>query len=355
MASVHTVTGELDTEEMGITLPHEHLLVDISVWADVEGERKTMTQRQRADAEVDLENLWWMGTGRAFGSESRDNWRLDDPERAVEEVNRYAYAGGQTLVDVTPMSPVIGRDPQEVRKIAHRTGLNVVAGTGHYVGHAHPDGVDDQSAEDLAAEMTADITEGMDETDVRAGIIGEIGTSHGYLEHENERKSIRAAAITQQETGAAITLHPPFFYQEAHDVLDDLEDAGADLDDVIVGHMDCSLRLDGAFDYYKSIADRGAYLEFDTFGRTGYHATFDTSYPLDADRIEMIRRLFDAGYEDQVVISQDICKKIHLISYGGIGYDYILRDIVPRLRRREFTQSEIDRLIVGNPRSAVTY
>lgn len=355
MALVTTVTGELERDELGITLPHEHLIVDISVWAEIEGERQTMTQRKRADADVRLDNLWWMGTDRAFGSESRDNWKLDDPERAVEEVNRYVYAGGQTLVDVTPMSPVIARDPLEVRKIAHRTGLNVIAGTGHYVRQAHPDRVDDQTAEDLAKEMISDITDGMEGTDVQAGIIGEIGTSHGYLDHENERKSIRGGAIAQQETGAAITLHPPFFYQEAHDVLDDLADAGADLDNVIVGHTDCSLRLDGAFEYYKSLADRGVYLEFDTFGRTGYHATFDTSYPLDTDRIAMIRRLFDAGYGEQIVVSQDICKKIHLTSYGGIGYDYILRDIVPRLHRRGFTKSEITQLLVENPSTAVTH
>lgn len=354
MGTVTTVTGEIDAAELGITLPHEHLLIDISMWAEEEGSRKSLTHRSRANAEVTLEDLWWMGTDRAFDSESRANWQLDDPDVAVEEVSRFAQSGGQTLVDVTPMSYEVGRDPTRLREIAHRTNMNIVAGTGHYVRHVHPDRIDQQSPQEIADEMIADLDEGMDGTGVRAGIIGEIGTSHGFLDHENEVKSVNAAAIAQNETGRPITLHPPFFYQEAHDVLDVLADAGADLENMIVGHLDCSLRLPGAFDYYKSIAEKGVFVQFDTFGRMGYHATFDKSYPLDADRIRMIRRLFDAGYGDQILVSQDICKKIHLTRYGGIGYDYLLRDIVPRLRRREFSADEIDRLLVENPKTALS-
>lgn len=351
MATVTTVTGERAVSDLGYTLPHEHLLVDISVWAEEEGSRDTMTRRKRADADVSLETLWWMGTDRAFGSEARDNWRLDDVETAVEEARRFADAGGGTIVDVTPMSPALARDPERMRDIARRTGLNVVAGTGHYVRGAHPDTVDDQNVNDIADEMVSDLTEGMNGTNVRAGVIGEVGAVHGFRDHENEVKCFRAAARAQRETGAPITVHPPFFYQEGHDVLDVLEDAGADLENVVLGHLDVSLRLDGAVEYYESLADRGVYVQFDTFGRTGYHATFDESYPLDADRIRALRTLFDDGYGDQLLVSQDVCKKIHLTAYGGIGYDYILRDIVPRLERRGFSDDEIGRLLVENPRA----
>lgn len=348
-----TVTGEVPAEQLGVTLPHEHLLVDISVWADEEGARRSITQRKRAEAEVTLENRWWMRTDRAFDSASRKNWRLDERDLAVKEANRFVHAGGTTLVDVTPMSKGLGRDPVALREIAHETGLNVVAGTGHYVRHAHPPKVERQSAEDIAEDIVSDLTEGMVGTDIRAGIIGEIGTSHGFTDNQNERKSVRAAALAQQETDVPITIHPPFFYKEAHDVLDVLQDAGADLENVIVGHLDCALRLEGAYDYYRSIADRGAFVQFDTFGRTGYHAAFDQSYPLDADRIDMIRRLFDTSCESQILVSQDVCKKIHLTQYGGIGYDYILRDIVPRFRRSGFSDEDIGRLLVRNPKRAL--
>lgn len=354
MDTVTTVTGERPADELGYTLPHEHLLVDISLWAEEEGSRDTMTRRQRASDDVSLESLWWMRTDRAFESEARDNWRLDDFKTAIDEARRFRDAGGGTIVDVTPMSPDLARDPERMRDISIRTGLNVVAGTGHYVRSAHPDRITDQSVEEIASEMISDLTDGMNDTNVRAGVIGEIGATHGFLDHENEVKCFRAAARTQQETGAPITVHPPFFYQEAHDVLDVLEDAGADLNNVVVGHLDVSMRLDGATEYYRSLADRGVYVQFDTFGRMGYHATFDKSYPLDADRIRELRTLFDSGFGDRLLISQDICKKTHLTAYGGIGYDYILRDILPRLERHEFTEAEIERLLVENPKAALT-
>jgi phosphotriesterase-related protein len=353
MATVQTVTGPVDGDDLGYTLPHEHLFVDLSTWADEEGARDTMTRRKRASAEVSLETLWWQGTDRAFGSEARDNWRLDGSETALDEARRFARAGGGTIVDVTPMSPALGRDPERMRDVARETGLNVVAGTGHYVRHAHPESVGVQSVGDIAAEMVADLTDGIGTSGVRAGVIGEIGATHGFLEHESEVKCFRAAAEAQRETGVPITVHPPFFYQEGHDILDILADAGADLSNVILGHLDVSMRLQGSSEYYRSLADRGAYVQFDTFGRIGYHATFDESYPLDADRIAEIRSLFDDGYGDSVLVSQDICKKTHLTRYGGIGYDYILRDIFPRLERRGFTGDEIRRLLVDNPRAAL--
>lgn len=354
MPTVTTVTGEKDASELGYTLPHEHLFVDISLWAEEEGSRETVTTRQRASANVSLETLWWMGTDRAFDSEARDNWRLNDFETAVDEVRRFVNAGGGTIVDVTPMSPTLARDPKRMRSISKRTGLNVIAGTGHYVRGAHPESITTQSVDEIAAEMVGDLTDGMDDTNIKAGVIGEIGATHGFLDHENEVKCFRAAARAQLETGALITVHPPFFYQEGHDVLDVLEDAGADLNNVILGHLDVSNRLDGATEYYESLADRGAYIQFDTFGRVGYHATFDKSYPLDAARIHELRILFDDGYGDKLLVSQDVCKKIHLTKYGGIGYDYLLRDIVPRLDRRGFTDSEIEQLFVDNPKTALT-
>ncbi|MFB6299187.1 MAG: hypothetical protein ABEH65_02900 [Halobacteriales archaeon] len=75
---------------------------------------------------------------------------------------------------------------------------------------------------------------------------------------------------------------------------------------------------------------------------------------LDEDRILELRRLFDAGYGKQLLALMDICHKVHLTQYGGVGYDYLLRDFVPLLERREFDDPEIERLQVDNPRTALT-
>jgi len=355
MAIARTVTGDIDPEAVGVTLPHEHFLIDLRTYADGEEFARTATQREKLDAEVSMETLWWMQYGRKPEWRCRDRWRLTEFDAAVEEAKRFVAAGGDTVVDVTPMSPAVGRDPEALARLSRRTGLNVVAGTGHYVEQAHPDGVAEQSAEEIAGEIVAEVTEGVRDTGIRAGIIGEIGATEGFLDRENEIKSVRAAAIAQAETGAPVTLHPPVFGREAHDVLDVLEEAGADLENAIVGHLDASLRTDGAPEYYRSIADRGAYVEFDLFGRMGYAGEAGRAFPLDEDRILELRSLFDDGYGDSVLASMDICHKVHLTRYGGVGYDYLQRDIEPRLREHGFDDAERRRLFVENPTAAISF
>jgi phosphotriesterase-related protein len=355
MAIARTVTGDVDPDELGVTLPHEHFLIDLRTYAEGEESAKTVVQRQKFDSEVTMENLWWMQYGRKPDWRSRDRYLLDDVDAAVEEAERFVAEGGGTVVDVTPMTPAVGRDPEALVHIARRTGLNVVAGTGHYIEQTHPDVVDEQSAEEIAAEIVTEVTEGIDGTGIRAGVIGEIGATEGVAERENELKSFRAAATAQAETGAPITVHPPVFSQEAHDVLDVLEGAGADLDNVIIGHLDATLRFDGAAEYYRSIADRGAYVEFDTIGRMGYAGERGLAFPVDEDRILELRSLFDDGYGDSVLVSMDICHKVHLTRYGGVGYDYLQRDVEPRLREHGFDDDELRRLFVENPAEALSF
>jgi phosphotriesterase-related protein len=349
------VTGPVPAEDLGITLPHEHLIVDTSTWvASGPDADLSAIQRKKLHQAVSSENLWWVSTyGRQWEWNCLDNRRLDDVDTAIEEVTRFVAEGGATIVDVTPMSSGLGRDPVVLRRIANQTGLTVVAGTGHYVRAEHPPRVESQSAEEIAAEMVEEVDSGIGETTIRAGVIGEIGASHPFDEHPNEQKVFRAAALAQRQTGAPITVHPPVMHQEGHEVLDVLEDAGADLENVILGHLDGALETTDVSDYYDSIAKRGVYLEFDTFGRIGYVAAADQCFPLDESRIRELRRLMDAGHGEQLLISHDICKKNQLTTYAGFGYDYILRDIVPRMRRRGFTEDELQTVLERNPASAL--
>lgn len=354
MGTVITVTGERSASDLGVTLPHEHLFIDTSVWVP-QGPELSAVQRKKLHEPVSQENLWWLAAyGRRPDWNCLDNRRLDDIETAKAEAARFRNEGGATIVDVTPMSPGLGRDPRAMREVALHTGLTVVAGTGHYVRHAHPPDMDDLTAEDIAAEMVSDVLDGIDDTSIRAGVLGEVGATHGFRDHENEVKAFRAAALAQQETGAVITVHPPVHHMEGHDVLDVLEEAGADPANVIIGHLDGAMELEGASAYYDSLADRGAYLEFDTFGRVGYLAGQDACFPLDETRILELKRLFDAGYGEQLLVAHDICKKNQLTRYAGHGYDYILRDIVPRLRRRGFSDGDVEQLLVANPARALS-
>lgn len=355
MGTVTTVSGEISPGELGYTLTHEHLLLDMTAWIDDDTARPVLEEARLTDP-VTFENLWEVRE-RPY---TYDNCRLDDVETAIEEVQRFQEYGGDTIVDVTSIG--LHRDPEGLRRIARRTGVNVVAGTGHYVSASHPPDIDGKSAEDIADGIISDLNEGIGGTDVRAGIIGEVGASKGFMSNSNEKKTFRGAAIAQAQTGVPITVHPPYNYEEAHDVLDVLEDAGADLENVVIGHLSDTIRNEESFEYHRSIGERGAYLAFDDFGMIGHRSTSNDLYddvenvgPLDEDRINRVVDLYKAGFADQLLLSQDMCRKTHLTVYGGNGYGHLLRNVTPRLQRpsphREaLSREDIDRLMIENPR-----
>ena len=126
----------------------------------------------------------------------------------------FRAAGGRTIVDTTTRG--IGRDPAAIARISRRTGLNVVIGSGYYVGASHPDGMDAMSEDEIADEIAADVTTG--QGGVRAGVIGELGCSWPLW--ENERKVLRAGAQAQVETGASIIIHPGRSEDAPFEILD---------------------------------------------------------------------------------------------------------------------------------------
>ena len=84
-----------------------------------------------------------------------------------------------------------------------------------------------------------------------------------------------------------------------------------------------------------SIAASGCYLEWDLFGNEGsYYPLADLDMPSDAQRLDLIKGVVDAGYADKIVIAQDICTNHRLVRYGGHGYGHILENVVPAMRRK---------------------
>ena len=218
-------------------------------------------------------------------------------------------------------------------------------GAGFYVEAVHPEDMDERSVEDLAREIVGDIVEGVEGSGVRAGIIGEIGCTWPLA--PNERKSLSAAAIAQRETGAAMLVHPGRHPDAPLEILELLASGGADISRVIMGHLD---RTVFEFDALQSIAASGCYLEWDLFGNEGsYYPLAEIDMPSDAQRLDFIERVADAGYSDRVVIGQDIATKHRLVSYGGHGYGHILENIVPKMRRKGFSEDAIRAITVGNP------
>lgn len=346
---VMTVLGPIPASELGTTITHEHLLIDMTCYWQRPAEASL---RAFVDAPVEIQILGMIKRNPLL---NRDNCLLTDLDLGIEEITEFRKLGGDTIVDVT--LPDIGRDPVALQIASRLSGLHIVAGCGHYVHLAHPPSLADEPVESIAERLVEEITEGIGTTGVRPGVIGEIGTSEPV--RPTEEKVLRAAARAQQATGVAITLHlhPPS--RTGHEVFDVLEREGADLTRVVAGHLDISighldLSLDEAVAYHRSLADRGCWIEYDTCGNDAYFAGSRYGAPFwcpsDRERAAAIAKLFAAGYGDRILLSQDVCHKYHLVRYGGFGYGHILRNFVHNLRDAGLGNQEIRRLLVENPR-----
>ncbi|HYK95194.1 MAG TPA: aryldialkylphosphatase [Candidatus Dormibacteraeota bacterium] len=330
-----TVLGPIAPEELGTTLSHEHLLFDLrALWEQPPPERAWI-----ADTEPTLENRAEIVRDLYY---SRPTLFLDDPAIAIEEASRFRDAGGSSIVDLTTIGLV--PDPEALVSISEATGLNVVAGAGYYRAKTLPADDLDLSVEALADQLEGWVREGMDGTDVRAGLLGELGTASPI--HPFEERQLRAAALVQRSTGVAINVHPQLHEHEHLHILDILEDAGADLGKVALSHCDQLIEPD----WHARIAERGVFLSFDTFGAEFTYESDGSREPLDVERIDCLRRLLDAGRAAQLLVSHDICSRLQLHRLGGVGYDHILRIVVPALRDAGAAAPDIDRMLVDNPR-----
>lgn len=297
---IRTVLGDLAPDQLGATYTHEHLST-----------RPAERLRDGGDMVLDREDL------------------------AVEELERFAGAGGGAIVELT--APELGRNPAALRRLSEQSGVHIVATTGH-ICESYWAGVldiDGRSEATLIREMVHDLTVGMDGTDIRAGII-KCGSSHDEITAA-EARVIRAAARAQQETGAPITTHTTAG-TVAEQQLQILSDAGADLSHVCLGHLD--RRLD--WDVHVELARAGVYLGYDCFSKDWYEP--------DGKRVEFVLRFIEQGHGDQLLVASDLARRSYLTAWGGgPGFTHILWRIVPWLRREGATEPQLTDLLVTNP------
>ena len=342
---VQTVLGPVDGDELGLTLPHEHLLLDLSVRFQLLDE--SMSTRIMSQKPVSFEIIGWL---RFHLFENRDNLMLDDEERAIKEASLYKRAGGKTIVDVTNWG--IGRDPHALTRISRATGLNIVMGTGYYtVDSGCTAELRAKTEDEIVDDIVRDVTEGTD--GIRPGIIGEIGADSWPLDPD-EVKSLRATARAQRATGASVNIHPGRLEESPLQILQILDKAGADLSRVVISHQD---RTAYSFESMQQMAKTGCYLEFDCFGLEGYYprryGVFDI--PNDAGRVNYIIRLIDQGHLNQILISTDMSMKAKLVSYGGPGYAHIPDNVIPWMRAKGMSEEIINTITVENPKRMLTF
>lgn len=351
---VRTVLGDIDAAELGITMTHEHCLVDLRNWFIEPTEAS-----RRADMDKPIEMSMLGELRRRQMSTTRTNLLLSDEKVAIDELNHYVGLGGGSIVDASCIG--IGRDPVALQRISRSTGLNIVMGTGFYVEGAHPDLVKTSSIDELAQIMISDIETGFGPHRVKAGVIGEVGISG--IEKGNgtrktsaitpdEEKSLRASARAALATGVAVSVHtdvrPP---RAAPIAVDILEDEGLPVNRMIIGHLDQVHDLD----YTMSVAKRGAFIQYDAWGREYYREEWGYGIVMGQDiwRAEFVKELVDAGYGKQLLFAQDVCFKTDLRTYGGYGYAHILKSVVPLLEAKGVSPEAIATILTENPARAL--
>ena len=335
---VMTVKGLLPASALGVTLPHEHILNDCRCWWN----RPTEPERQHlANGKVEMGII---GELRMDPFVNLHNCALDDEDLAIQELLQFARAGGQSVVD--PTCRGIGRNPDALLRISHATNLNIIMGAGYYLQTSHPPQVKNMSINAIADQIVEEALVGVDGSGLKIGLIGEIGVSGDFT--ADEEKSLRGAARAQHRTQLPLMVHLPAWYRHAHRVLDIVEEEGGNAKHTILCHMNPS---GNDFDYQRSLARRGAFIEYDMLGMDYWYADQQVQCPSEEDNARAIAGLIDAGFGDQLLLSQDVFLKMMLTHYGGFGYAYVLKHFIPRLRRHGVSENNIHAMLVGNPRS----
>ena len=302
---VVTVRGPIAPSAMGVTLSHDHILMD-----------------------------GWI----VFRSYSVI---MDDEDTAIAELRLYAEAGGGTVCD--PTSIGIGRNPAALRRISEASGVHVVMGGGWYREGAYPADLDRRSTDDLADQLVRELTIGVDGTGIRNGFIGEIGTERGAISPLEERV-FRAAARAHRRTGCPILTHTTHFGELALEQLALLGEEGVPAERVIVSHL--GDRRDQR--PLLAVAATGAWLSVDNLGFVAGYA------PLDV-RADNIVRLWQEGYGSRVLLANDICESGQLVANGGPGYANVMERVWPLLAERGLTAEQFRAMTVDNPARAYAY
>jgi phosphotriesterase-related protein len=301
---VQTVLGPVAPEDLGYTLMHEHLSSNLVL-------------------------------------EYRGNGLLNDPSLVADELGYYAGLGGATVVDCTSVG--LGRNPRHLAQIAEASGVQVVMGSGFYRDPYHdPRLMNENSVSELADMIVRDLTHGVDGTEIRSGIIGEVGCDKWFASAFEER-AFRAAGRAHLRTGVPITTHAAR-WPVGRVQLDILEQEGVDPAHVIIGHSDW--QVDGE-KYHLDLARAGAYVQFDTLAHAMGRRDFERT-------ASYVVNLIDHGYLDRILLSHDICLRNQFQAFGGPGFTLILEAFTKTLYDHGVEPVAFQAMMVENPRRALT-
>lgn len=331
---INTVLGPLPIDSLGITSPHEHIFIDMRGCVDIKGDEPksfydTFTAENRAEV--------WQDPYAIL-----DNALQSELEDAIYEMEYFKEWGGETIIDCT--LDEIGRDVKKLKEVASRTGVNIIVGCGHYYDKAHFSYVKDATVDTLVREMYRDLTVGIQGTDIKAGIIGEIGTSAVIT--DSEKKVLKAAGVVGSQTGSAIHVHTDLYTENGYEVVKILKSEGVRPEKICIDHVDVWLRPD----YIRGLLNLGVFVEFDNFGKE-FYVSEKRRFAYDLERIDVLKNLIDEGFGDRILISNDICLKSMWKKYGGLGYAHILRTVKEMALQKGIDENAYNNLLTENVKS----
>jgi phosphotriesterase-related protein len=320
VATVETVRGPVQADDLGPTLMHEHVF-----------SLSTEHVQNYGDG------LWW-----------DEEVRVAD---AVSKLRTLRHRGIKTIVDPTVWG--LGRYMPRIQRIAEQVDLNIVVAAGLYVYEELPQqyayrgpGLLFDVPEPMITDFTRDIVEGIGTSGVKAALL-KCCVEAGGLTPGIDRIA-RAVARTHLGTGTPITVHTSSPAQSGRLAVDLFRSEGVDLAKVVIAHAGDSNDLD----YLMELADTGATLGMDRFGLDLFNPT--------PDRIRTIAALAARGYADRMVLAHDAnC----FFDYFGADqdtvraaimpnwhYTHISDDVLPALRESGVTEAQIEQMLVDNPR-----
>jgi predicted metal-dependent phosphotriesterase family hydrolase len=301
---VMTALGPIDPGALGFTLHHEHVF-------------NRTNPLSAADADL----------------------ILDDPAASLTDLEVYFAAGGRAIVDMGPAD--YGRSVEDLRWIAQRSPVHVILTTGHHKDLICAPYLGDYDTDTIVANNLRDLQQGIDRTEVRAGLV-KAGTSLNEITAV-EQRVLEAAAKTQVASGAPISTHTERGTMALEQV-ELLTTAGADPGKIILGHLD--FRLNDV-PFLLDVLGSGVFVSFDQWAKTKYAA--------DEDRASVLHKLADAGYLGQLLISGDMARKSNHFGYGGtIGFDYFLDRVPLFLMDAGFDAPSVRTIFIDNPARALT-
>ncbi|KKO51037.1 phosphotriesterase family protein [Paenibacillus sp. DMB20] len=297
---IQTVLERIQPQQLGVCACHEHLHIDLS------------------------------------RIKKNEDTCLQDTKLVLNDLKSFYSHGGRAIVEVT--NDGMGRDARRLAEISKAADIHIIASTGCYKDPFIPLEKQDWDRDKFAEWMIREIEHGIDDTGIKPGVIGEIGSSLNEFKSV-ETELFHGAVAAAMQTGLPLSTHTTLGTC-ALEQIELFSREGIPMDQIIIGHQDLNDRDEMVLEALKS----GVYVALDTIGKENYRS--------DEARIESLLKFVEEGYEDQLLLSSDLTRRSHLRAFGGQGYDVVLRTFIPALRERGITEATIHKFLVLNPQRA---